>query len=156
MLAGSAWRRLEAACVEAHPVEACGLLLGRSEGDRVRVLESAPAGNVAPSPERAFELAPADFVSAVRRADLLGLSVVGTYHSHPEGPAVPSAVDRARAETGWSHVVVSVVAGPAGPRVTAARAWLAPRPLLGELREQPLALESGRAREGFVWEPCSS
>lgn len=70
--------------------ERCGLLLGEAD----RVLDWAPAANVHPLPERHFELDPAVLIAAERRARMDGgLAVLGHYHSHPNGPAAPSASD---------------------------------------------------------------
>ena len=69
--------------------ECCGLLLGR---DMIEDIQ--PATNVAAQPERHFEIDPQTLIDAHRAARLGGPAVLGYYHSHPLGPAVPSAVDR--------------------------------------------------------------
>lgn len=77
----------------AHPREACGLLLG-SEGRIERVV---PAYNVHPEPHRRFEIDPQALIDAHRAARGGAADVLGYYHSHPAGPAEPSATDRAAA-----------------------------------------------------------
>ncbi|MEJ7927628.1 M67 family metallopeptidase [Sphingobium sp. AN641] len=77
----------------AQPTEICGLLLGC--GDRIDAI--LPAGNVAPDPARHFELDPAVLIGAHRAARQGGPAIVGHYHSHPSGVAVPSALDAASA-----------------------------------------------------------
>ncbi len=84
---------LRAEAVRAHPLECCGLLLGRGE----RLLEVRPAANVHGSPQRQFEIDPAALIAAHRAARAGGLQVLGYYHSHPNGLAQPSATDRAQA-----------------------------------------------------------
>ncbi|MFN3989766.1 MAG: Mov34/MPN/PAD-1 family protein [Erythrobacter sp.] len=85
---------LLAAARAAHPYEACGILLG--EGVRIR--EARPARNVHPRPHTHFEIDPQALVDAHRAARAPGaLQVLGYYHSHPRGPAAPSAADRAAA-----------------------------------------------------------
>jgi proteasome lid subunit RPN8/RPN11 len=74
----------------AFPDEACGLLLGR-EG---RIDQVQPARNVHPDPGRHFEIDPRALVEAHRAARSGGPEVIGYYHSHPAGPAAPSAADR--------------------------------------------------------------
>jgi proteasome lid subunit RPN8/RPN11 len=69
--------------------EVCGLLLG-AEG-RIDVI--LPAANVAPDPARHFELDPALLIRAHRAARSGGPAVIGHYHSHPSGIAVPSRTD---------------------------------------------------------------
>lgn len=77
----------------AHPREACGILLGR--GTRIDAIQ--PARNVHPKPETHFEIDPQALVDAHRAARQGGAQVLGYYHSHPQGPAEPSATDRAMA-----------------------------------------------------------
>ena len=86
--------RMRAHAAAAHPHEACGLLLG--EG--ARIAEARPAANVHPSPETHFEIDPKALIDAHRAARAGGaMQVIGYYHSHPQGPAAPSATDRASA-----------------------------------------------------------
>jgi desampylase len=74
--------------------EICGLLLGRAG----EVLSTQAAANVAPNPACAFEIDPAVLLVAHRAARLgRGLPVLGWYHSHPTGSAIPSARDAAAA-----------------------------------------------------------
>jgi proteasome lid subunit RPN8/RPN11 len=72
--------------------ECCGLLLG-SEA----IEEARPADNVSADPRRRFEIDPQALVDAHRAARSGGPCVLGYYHSHPSGPAEPSATDRAGA-----------------------------------------------------------
>ncbi len=73
----------------AHPRECCGILLG-SDG---RIDAIRPARNVHPEPERYFEIDPQTLIDAHRAARRGGEQVIGYYHSHPAGPAAPSATD---------------------------------------------------------------
>lgn len=72
-----------------HPRECCGILLG-ADG---RVERLAPASNVHPEPDRFFEIDPQILIDSHRAAREGGPQVVGYYHSHPTGPAAPSATD---------------------------------------------------------------
>lgn len=90
--------RLVIDAVQAHarraePEECCGLLLGRDG----RIEGARPARNVARDRIRRFEIDPQALVDAYRAAREGGPEIVGYYHSHPEGPMEPSAVDRALA-----------------------------------------------------------
>ncbi len=98
---------------EGRADEVCGLLLG-NQGciEAVRA-----AKNVAPNPARHFELDPAILLAAHREARGGGLAVLGHYHSHPSGVAVPSATDAACAAPDGSLWLI-VAAG-------AARLWVA-------------------------------
>jgi len=100
---------IAAAAAAAFPEECCGLLVG--EGNRARegkgegereddalvVAQIIAAANVADRPHRRFEVDPATLFDAHRRARAAGQAVIGHYHSHPGGGAVPSAHDLSRA-----------------------------------------------------------
>lgn len=96
--------------------ECCGLLLG----DRVamRVERIVPAANVAADPEHCFEIDPTALLAAHKAARAGGPQIVGHYHSHPTGEAVPSATDAALAQGDGE---VWLLAGRGG----ALRAWRA-------------------------------
>ena len=77
----------------AAPFECCGLLLGRSG-----IIETiGPARNVHRTPETHFEIDPQALINAHRAARRGGPEVIGYYHSHPNGIALPSATDRSMA-----------------------------------------------------------
>lgn len=82
-----------AAARAAHPREACGILLGR-ERDITAFRETA---NVHPAPRTHFEIDPRALIAAHRAARSDGPNVLGYFHSHPQGPAKPSATDIAMA-----------------------------------------------------------
>ncbi len=85
---------IRAHAAASHPHEACGILLG--EGARVTAVRAA--ANVHPSPATHFTIDPQALIDAHRAARGGGaLKVIGYYHSHPHGPAQPSAADRAGA-----------------------------------------------------------
>jgi len=93
-VSGQALAAMRAHAAASLPHEACGILLG--EGGRVS--EARPAANVHPSPHTRFEIDPQALIDAHRAArGGGGPQVVGYYHSHPRGPAEPSATDRASA-----------------------------------------------------------
>lgn len=83
----------------AFPREACALLVGRAEADRIAIAEIVPGDNVAASPEREFEFDPAAHIRLLRRLRESAASerLVGHWHSHPNGRAEPSAQDAAMA-----------------------------------------------------------
>lgn len=73
------------------PEEACGLLVGREEGDRVKVEEVVPMSNLSKSPER-FSIDPEEMYVVLQEAEDKGMTVVGSYHSHPSDH-LPSCLD---------------------------------------------------------------
>lgn len=81
----------------AHPRECCGLLLGEIGGGDARITQVVPTANVASDPLHRFEIDPAALIAAHRQARAGGPAVLGYYHSHPSGVAVPSATDKAGA-----------------------------------------------------------
>ena len=101
------------ALATADADEICGLLLGQAG----EIGDIRPAANVAPDPARHFELDPAVLIAAHRRARLGGPVVIGHYHSHPSGQAIPSITDAACAAPDGSLWLI--VAG------REARLWLA-------------------------------
>lgn len=123
----------------ARPREACGVLIGRA-GPEGTVVEAAPeAANLADRPCVGFDLSPADWVAAEDRARGAGQAVVGFWHSHPRGPAVPSAADRTGAQPGYSCLIVGVP-----PRGGAElRSW---RLVEGAFAEEPISLPPRRRR----------
>lgn len=95
------------------PNECCGLLIGKGP----IVSECHPARSKVPSQNR-FMINPADHFVAIRKARAAGLEVVGSYHSHPTSPALPSRADLAEASDG-SPVMVIVSLMPPSPTVRA-------------------------------------
>ena len=85
--------RLTDEAARAAPSECCGLLLGT--GDRVDGI--LVAANVHATPRTHFEIDPQLLIDAHRAARSGGPQVLGYYHSHPAGPAEPSATDQALA-----------------------------------------------------------
>ena len=74
------------------PNEACGLL-GGLDG-RVEKVYLIP--NVTPSPVR-YSMAPGELVRAILEIEERAWELLGIFHSHPAGPAIPSPTDIAEA-----------------------------------------------------------
>lgn len=93
-----------AAAAAAAPDEACGLLFGR-----YGVIEEASlAPNIAANRRTRFEIDPAALFDAHRRHREGRAQLLGCWHSHPEGPAVPSRHDRAGVgDMGWLWLIVA-------------------------------------------------
>lgn len=105
---------IRAAARAAMPREACGLLVGPSEEVISRV---EPAANVAAEPERRFEIDPRQLLALHRSLRGTPERLIGHWHSHPDGPPVPSACDREMAHD--PDMVWLLV----DPKDGAARAW---------------------------------
>jgi proteasome lid subunit RPN8/RPN11 len=110
---------------ETYPHECCGALLGRdsdapapgssgqSEQMPLReILELFPLVNRRDdSPRNRFSVTSEDVLAAEKAARVLGIDVVGWYHSHPDHPAEPSQYDRDHAWPWYSYIIVSVANG---------------------------------------------
>lgn len=77
----------------AKTLECCGLLLGQS-GVVARVVLAA---NVADDPARHFEIDPGMLITAEKHARNGRPSILGYFHSHPNGLQRPSVQDAASA-----------------------------------------------------------
>ena len=112
----------------AFPQECCGLLLGDIElrdGQEHKIVKGLwSVDNTWDSAEnpvadgesinRRFLIEPADFKRGYDAARERGLGIIGTYHSHPNHPAIPSEFDRQHAfPWGYSCVIVSIMDGSA-------------------------------------------
>lgn len=88
----------------AAPIECCGILFGKAQ----RITAAISARNVHPVPQTHFEIDPQAIVDAHRFARNGGPQVLGYYHSHPRGPAHPSATDqKAAARDGSIWAIVA-------------------------------------------------
>lgn len=94
-----------------YPVECCGLLVG--QGDEVLAVEPARNARAMESDDR-FEIDPLDHVRVFEAARREGRQIIGCYHSHPDGQALPSSIDRRQARIfggPFGYLVLSVEDG---------------------------------------------
>ena len=101
-IASSVLERIVAAARAEPEREVCGLLFG----DEAAILRAEPAANLSPEPADSFELDPQALFGAIRAERAGGARLLGHYHSHPCGPAEPSARDAAAAEPGRLWLIV--------------------------------------------------
>lgn len=98
------------------PLESCGLLAGRG----LSATHFIPITNRLASATE-FDMEPAELIAALRSLRTNGESLLAIFHSHPRGPAVPSARDIDRA---WypesAHIIVSLASAET-PEVRAFR-----------------------------------
>lgn len=105
----------------SYPLECCGILIGRREGDATIVEDCLQAENIADGDRsRSYQVDWHCLFNAFRTARDAAVTVVGFYHSHPDGPAGPSRKDHADAWVGHSYVIVSLRAGRP-PQITSWR-----------------------------------
>jgi proteasome lid subunit RPN8/RPN11 len=107
----------------AAPEEGCALLLGRrlpaadpaAEGPLWRLEWIWPCQNVWPDPgarDHRFAVDPREQLAAQRWSRPRGLVVLGAAHSHPDGPARPSATDRSLTLAPALMVIVGAAGDP--------------------------------------------
>lgn len=101
--------RIEAMALDAEPNEVCGFLVGvfaANGAAEVNRLVQSP--NIAADPGHRFEIDPVIHFGLQRRLRESGEQIVGTYHSHPRGPAQPSPTDCAEAfEPNWFWLITT-------------------------------------------------
>lgn len=97
----------------AAPEECCGLLVGEAD----RIVEAIPTPNIATDRQRRYVIDPRDHFDVIRAARQRGNTVLGAYHSHPCGAAIPSETDRLEAFGGFVFIIVGLAGEP--PEVTA-------------------------------------
>jgi proteasome lid subunit RPN8/RPN11 len=117
------------------PLEACGLLVGRTGADGTTTVVRFVACRNAAESSRIYTVDPRDVLRADREAESEGLELVGVVHSHTHTEAYPSPTDVAQApDPGWHYVIVSLRHG--APVLRSYR-------IVGEeVSEEPVALQS--------------
>ena len=87
---------------DAGEQECCGLMLGQ---DNI-VEEMLLADNVAPDPATHFEIDPMILIAAQKAAREQGASIIGYFHSHPNGLTQPSDTDAIMAAADGRYWVI--------------------------------------------------
>jgi len=101
---------------QTYPHECCGVLVGEFDEAANKTVQTVVAcGNTrTDSPQNRYHISPAELIRIQREAALVGLDIVGFYHSHPDWPAKWSSTDLDEAHwTGCSYVITSVENGKA-------------------------------------------
>ena len=105
--------RLLEAAAEAFPRECCGVLVGQA--DPRTVIDAVAVANRSDRPhERHFAIDPRDLMRIERDARRAKMDVIGFFHSHPNGSALPSETDREAAWPVYSYVIVAASKDGAG------------------------------------------
>jgi proteasome lid subunit RPN8/RPN11 len=124
------------------PREACALLVGAWQGHNCRVDEVVCSANIAADPQHFFEIDPAVRIRTEVRLRGTDRGIVGVFHTHPDGPARPSAADaRMVIETGF----IWLVAAAQRSGITEMAAYR-PRPAGGGF--DPVALSAPQQNNG--------
>lgn len=78
-------------CADSYPLEACGLIIGWGNDGVTTIV---PSPNLSDHPAKNFEIDPALIIRHQKESRLGHDRIIGHYHSHPDGQAVPSAEDQ--------------------------------------------------------------
>ena len=110
-LAGQTLEHLEASARRAYPLETCGFLIGHEDGATIHIDAFALSPNRAGDPKRHFVLDAAMHIRLQRELRGSAFTIVGLFHSHPDGRAAMSESDlRSAAEEGWVWLVMALQA----------------------------------------------
>jgi proteasome lid subunit RPN8/RPN11 len=96
---------------KAYPEEGAGFLIG--EDGQVREIVALSNAREDGARLNRFLFTPEDYLKAELKADSLGLSLIGVFHSHPDCPNVPSEYDREWAQPFFSYIITRVDDGKA-------------------------------------------
>ena len=96
---------------KAYPEEGAGFLLG--EAGEVRDILALSNSREDGARHNRFLFTPEDYLQAELKAEKLGLSLIGVFHSHPDCPNVPSEYDREWAQPFFSYIITRVDNGKA-------------------------------------------
>jgi [CysO sulfur-carrier protein]-S-L-cysteine hydrolase len=128
----------------AYPCEACGFLAGRGNV----IMQVIPLENMANTPETQFKIHRQAFETHLPAIRADNQRILAIYHSHPDGPPIPSPDDRQQAPAYGDclHVII-------GYRVKQARlaAW---RIDSGRVDAVDLVDRSDYIRPSFVESPA--
>lgn len=113
------WTLLVRHARAALPREACGLLgVGDADRDQVHIFHFVPTQNTADGLDR-FAMDPTEVVRAEVSLRAAGLRLGATFHSHPQGPSIPSDTDQESCWPGLIHMIMGLGTNPEDSRLTA-------------------------------------
>jgi proteasome lid subunit RPN8/RPN11 len=100
---------------EAYPEEGAGFLLGNDIDGQRLVAQIFITENVREDGARhnRYLVTPKEYLQAEIAADVMGLSLIGVFHSHPDHPNRPSEFDREWAQPFFSYIITTVNEGKA-------------------------------------------
>lgn len=99
---------LKSHSLACYPEEACALLVGRADV----VEEIVITANIAENPRQFFEVDPGMRIRTEKKCRDTAQSIIGVFHSHPDGKAHPSQADaRMVIERHFFWLIASVLNG---------------------------------------------
>ncbi len=99
--------------IAAYPYECCGAMLGKVlDNGSKEVLSCFDIVNQSDEDKRRrFKITADDYRFLEAKADELGMTLLGFYHSHPDHPAIPSETDLEYAWPFFSYIIQAVYDG---------------------------------------------
>jgi len=105
-------KKIETHLESAYPNEACGFLLGTQTQRKRSITHLIEVENQSTENQRRrFVIDPLDYLKAERYATKEGLTLLGTFHSHPDHPAIPSVHDLEFAQPYFSYFIHAITSG---------------------------------------------
>ena len=108
---GQLIEQMNAHVEKAYPEEGAGFLIG--EGGQVKEIMALSNSREDGARHNRFLFTPEDYLQAELKAERLGLSLIGVFHSHPDSPNIPSEYDREWAQPFFSYIITRVDNGKA-------------------------------------------
>lgn len=106
--------QIEANGVKAYPQEGAGFLFGSDKSLRiVEFIYLLPNSREPAARHNRYLITTENYLKAELEADLLGISLIGVFHSHPDHPNLPSEFDREWAQPYFSYVITTIESGKA-------------------------------------------
>jgi proteasome lid subunit RPN8/RPN11 len=99
----------------SFPNEGGGFLVGTTHNNITTIHAVIAVANVFETEEQyhRYAMTPQNWANMEDKADEMGYSLVGYYHSHPNAPAIPSEYDRVHALPNFVYIITSVMSGKA-------------------------------------------
>jgi proteasome lid subunit RPN8/RPN11 len=96
------------AATTRYPLECCGLIEGTATSEGWRIFAVHETRNLAGEAQRRFLIDPQQQIELLRALRGTTRDVIGCFHSHPNGPSEPSAIDLSQAaESDFIWVIAS-------------------------------------------------
>lgn len=137
--------RIVAQGLEGKPLEICGLLAGRKNGEDT-VVEEVYGVESDDKAETTYSMNPRDYMRAERMAREAGWELVGIYHTHPATQPYPSPTDVRQAHwgdtddltfPGYAYLIVSL-REPENPEARSFK--ISGRRIPEDIQEEPVVI----------------
>jgi len=105
----------------SYPEEGAGLMLGYEKDGKRYIADLLYLENSRENTARhnRYLITAEDMLQAENKAEQLGLSIMGIFHSHPNHPNQPSEFDRENAVPWYSYLITSVI----NAKASGSRSW---------------------------------